>query len=356
MIRTLLVASCLSAPVVLVAEAWAQRGGNNGIDDALAQPLHDLGLLRREPEEVLERAADAPYADGTTLANGALDCERVATEIASLDAVLGQDVDVETPRRSLMARARTGAGNAIVDAVEDLVELPYRSIIRRITGAERRDREIREARQAGMVRRAFLKGLSARECATPQMLVVIVRPVEVTLTAATAADVPLSDLELAHRQLAAANASAFGRSAPPQTFASSEIEPAGFVEVSAAAQHMSDLELARRQLFAANAAPNAAMRGDVVVNVAGRRPPIAAPTPAVFAGYTSDLELARGQLMSANAAAVNWTLPAPPAAEVAPETSVTPGETPVSELELARRQLFASSAPHSPGGRGSPGE
>jgi hypothetical protein len=183
---------------------WAQRA-DSGVRGALTQPLRDLGILRLEPEEALQRAAVAPYAVMATLPSGGLDCLSVAREIEALDAALGADLDAATsPQTSLMTQASSEAGNAIVDAVGDLVDLPYRGLIRRITGAERRDRELRAAVQAGMVRRAFLKGLGARECATPQLLTVIEAPPEVAVIAAEAE--PLSDLELARRQLAAANA------------------------------------------------------------------------------------------------------------------------------------------------------
>ena len=82
-----------------------------------------------------------------------------------------------------------------------LVEARHRSLIRRLTGAHRRDREMRQAVQAGVVRRAFLRGLSARECAEPQLMAAFEPPPAV----------PLSDLELARVQLAAANVAAAGR-------------------------------------------------------------------------------------------------------------------------------------------------
>ncbi|MGD9968077.1 MAG: hypothetical protein AB7T59_16275 [Hyphomonadaceae bacterium] len=200
---------------------WAQRA-DSSVSGALTQPLRDLSILRPEPEEVLQRAAAAPYATAATLPNGALDCKSVDSEIWLLGAALGDDVDAAAPEASLMAQARSDAGNALVDAVGDLVSLPYRGLIRRITGAERRDREMREAVQAGMVRRAFLRGLRARECATPRVLAVIPAAPEPAVSVAEA-EVPITDLELARRQLAAANAEAAATAhAPPSPVAAGE--------------------------------------------------------------------------------------------------------------------------------------
>ncbi|MGD9980385.1 MAG: hypothetical protein AB7H66_06500 [Hyphomonadaceae bacterium] len=213
MIRSLLFASCVGACMMVGSATWAQRAGSS-VSGALTQPLRDLSILRPEPEQVLQRAAAAPYAIAATLPNGALDCKVVNGEIAWLDAALGDDLDAARgPEATLMAQARSGAGDALIDAVGDLVDLPYRGLIRRITGAERREREMQAAVQAGMVRRAFLRGLSARECATPRVLAVIEATPAVAVTAVEA-EVPLSDLELAQRQLAAANAAAMAP-APP---------------------------------------------------------------------------------------------------------------------------------------------
>ncbi|MGD9980386.1 MAG: hypothetical protein AB7H66_06505 [Hyphomonadaceae bacterium] len=328
--RVLLFASCLSAPILVSTAAWAQRA-EPSVGDALLQPLRDLSILRPEPEEVLQRASIAPYAIAPTLPDGALDCTSVAGEIELLDAALGADVDVANALgMNLMAQARTGMADALVDAVGDLVDLPYRGVIRWISGAERRDREMQYAVQAGTVRRAFLKGLSARECAELQLHAVL-EPMP---------EAPLSDLELAWRQLAAANAAAAAAELRATPAAS---EPALAVAVTGGGVdvRLSDLELARRQLAAANgaaaASEMAASRGagETVTEV----------SLATGAGEIriSDLELARRQLAEANAAAVAAELSAP---ETALEVTLATGGADgwLSDLELARRQLAAANA------------
>lgn len=292
--------------MVVSTAAWAQRD-NETLGDAFAQPLRDLSLLRREPAEPLQRAALAPYGHAATLPNGALDCASVASEIEALDAVLGYDLDDRPQALSLMGQARAGAGNAIVDAVEDLVELPYRGLIRHLSGAERRDREMDQAVQAGMVRRAFLRGMGMRECATPQVLAVVeAKPVTAVL------EPPISDLELALRQYAAANAAAVEASMAPaqptEASASVVLVSAQWSEALAAAEASSapsfDLELARRQLAEANAAAFAFV---------SPQPDNSEPAPdIVLLSHANDepsfdLELARSQLAAAQAVAQTST-------------------------------------------------
>lgn len=281
MLRRLLVASCLNAPL-LSAPALAQETEPD-LGDALTQPLRDLSILRPETPEVLQRAVIAPYADAPTLANGGLDCAAIDGELESLDLALGEDLAGTNPQLSLMVQARTAAGNAMIDAVGDFVQLPYRSVIRRVTGAHRRDRERREAVQAGVVRRAFLKGMSARECSVePQEMVDLAPPPQRSL----------SDLELAHLQLASANNAAAART--PASFA---IAPDGNVGLAATDGRVSEVvysPLERAEMEMASTSASDAwtpVSATISLTVAATEAPL------------SDLALARRQLAAANAAA-----------------------------------------------------
>jgi len=107
---------------------------------------------------VLVALGGQPYSppdDGT--------CNGLATEVTALDAVLGPDLDVLTkagrPIGSTAAKALTQASHSLV---------PYRSWIRKLSGAEKRAERLAAALLAGTARRAFLKGLGvAQGCAPP---------------------------------------------------------------------------------------------------------------------------------------------------------------------------------------------
>lgn len=123
---------------------------------AVEEPLRDLSLLRDAPPPILTAAAEAPFS----LAPDAT-CEAVLQDIAALDAILGPDVDTTQDPEG-------GAINGtelLTGAIGGVWSLPYRSIIRRVTGARQRESALRRAILAGMVRRGFLKGVAARaEC------------------------------------------------------------------------------------------------------------------------------------------------------------------------------------------------
>ncbi len=127
-------------------------GAPDPVGNALQQPMRDLSLIRDHPPPQLLAAAAAPYS----LAE-APGCSELAREITALDAVLGPDVDVPPAERTL------GSGLA-GDLIGGALGVPYRGIIRTVTGASRRDRDLKAAILAGMVRRGFLKGRLGATC------------------------------------------------------------------------------------------------------------------------------------------------------------------------------------------------
>lgn len=118
------------------------------VSTSAQQPLRDLNLLRDTPSEVLARARQSPYAPPADPA-----CPAIAGELALLEAALGPDIDGQRE-----AEKDDLASKLASDAIGDLIGLPYRGIIRRVTGAERAEREARARKLAGSIRRGFLKG------------------------------------------------------------------------------------------------------------------------------------------------------------------------------------------------------
>jgi hypothetical protein len=120
-------------------------------------PLRDLNLDARDIPEVLQIAARDPYAT-----QGMESCNTLVSEIAALDTVLGADYDIaEDDGEQRFSEGRIGQG--VVGSI-----IPFRGIVREVTGAASNDRAMRAAYTAGMVRRAFLKGWGlGRGCAYP---------------------------------------------------------------------------------------------------------------------------------------------------------------------------------------------
>ncbi len=139
---------------------------NSALESALKAPLVDLNLLRKKIPKVLEAARKAPYAIPADR-----QCNELATEISELNHALGADLDApKTTQKTLFGKGSQEAAKAAVDAMEDLATgwIPYRSWVRRLTGAERHSQAVASAIRAGLVRRAFLKGIGEQtHCAFP---------------------------------------------------------------------------------------------------------------------------------------------------------------------------------------------
>ncbi len=150
------------------ASASAERGVkqvNSGLGDALQAPLEDLNLVREDIPEVLQQAVIAPYAS-----TGMGRCAAISAEIARLDEALGPDLDMPPEALSTGDQTAEIAADVTLDAVRDTVTdfIPARSWIRRLTGAHQHSQAVQQAVQAGLQRRAFLKGLGQqKKCAPP---------------------------------------------------------------------------------------------------------------------------------------------------------------------------------------------
>lgn len=132
---------------------------------AVQMPFEDLNLKRQEIPEKLQQIADNPYALPPQML-----CEGIRKEIGELDALLGPDVCTpENPIGAVSSHkgeyVEKGAGMAREHAIgivsSKVNVIPFRGIVRKITGAEKHAKEVDRAYQAGRLRRAFLKGLAA---------------------------------------------------------------------------------------------------------------------------------------------------------------------------------------------------
>jgi hypothetical protein len=130
----------------------AKRGAQ--VTAAVESPLSDLDVVHTEIPSALLAAKAAPYTVPEPLS-----CDVISTEAQLLDAALGPDLDTpETvDNRSLIERGSDAAGAALREAAEGIV--PFRSWVRKLTGAERRSREVAASIVAGTARRSYLKGL-----------------------------------------------------------------------------------------------------------------------------------------------------------------------------------------------------
>jgi len=151
------------AALALALAASAARS-KSPVVSAASSPLRDLNVVRDSIPAVLLEAEKKPY-----LVPSDPSCAALSDEVRSLDTVLGPDFDAPAPSSSpdLISRGATTVGHAAEGALQGAAEsvVPFRSWVRKLTGAEKHSKHVAAAIAAGTVRRAFLKGLGvARGC------------------------------------------------------------------------------------------------------------------------------------------------------------------------------------------------
>jgi hypothetical protein len=128
------------------------------VADIAMQPAKDIGVKKTNIPPVLAAAEASPYA----LAD-ASNCSQMAQALSDLDEVLGADYTVERlPSENRGAKIAEAGGRAVVNSI-----IPFRGIVREVTGAAAADRAMASAVDAGIARRGFLRGLSTAQGCEP---------------------------------------------------------------------------------------------------------------------------------------------------------------------------------------------
>ncbi|MDT8997906.1 hypothetical protein RQP53_01300 [Paucibacter sp. APW11] len=154
--------SAPSAGHAATAGPAVKRDAGSRIGEAATSPLSDLNLVGEKLPELLQEARRHPYAppsDGS--------CAGLQLSIQVLDDLLGPDLDSPEVQgeRDLLERGGDALGDAAISGLRGAAEgiLPFRGWLRRLSGADKRDREIASALRAGWVRRGYLRGLAAAQ-------------------------------------------------------------------------------------------------------------------------------------------------------------------------------------------------
>ena len=138
------------------------------LGQAMMQPFTDFNIARDPIPAPLATAAEAPYAGPDDPS-----CAALAARVAELDATLGPDLDAGDDADGDRQAASMAAG-----ALRSLTTgwIPFRGVLRSLTGAEAHARKAREAILAGAVRRAYLKGYGAHAGCSPPAAPLASRP------------------------------------------------------------------------------------------------------------------------------------------------------------------------------------
>ncbi|MET0180595.1 MAG: hypothetical protein ABW194_08960 [Novosphingobium sp.] len=154
----LALAAALPAPTAFAQTAADPE--NVKPEDVAMSPFSDVGLHKKVVPVVLEAAMAKPY----DLA-GITSCAGLTTAIMDLDVALGDDIDVVAGKSD-----EEKMGNSAGVVAKSLIGsfIPFRGVIRELSGANANQRLWERALYAGAARRAFLKGMGEHQgCAWP---------------------------------------------------------------------------------------------------------------------------------------------------------------------------------------------
>jgi hypothetical protein len=150
-----------ATPSNTAAGQSGSAGGDLGrkAGEIVTQPARDVGAVQAEIPPVLQAASKGPYG-----LSGVNTCAQISANIARLTEVLGPDFTAGAAMQENRAgKVAEAGGRTIVNTI-----IPFRGLVRELTGAAPAQRRLNAAIDAGHARRGFLHGLyRARRCKTP---------------------------------------------------------------------------------------------------------------------------------------------------------------------------------------------
>ncbi len=122
--------------------------------DIGTQPVRDVGIMKRQVPPILVKAQNDPYS-----LKGLKTCKQLAAEVTSLNMVLGPDYVVGNEvKENKAGKLAEAGGKTLVNTI-----IPFRGLVREVTGAAPADRRLNAALDAGYARRGFLRGVHAKQ-------------------------------------------------------------------------------------------------------------------------------------------------------------------------------------------------
>ena len=142
------------------AEPSAAGAARRKAGEIITQPVRDVGVSRPDIPPVLLEAVKEPYS-----LQGLKTCRQLSAAVIALSAELGPDYEPGgVPRKENRgARLAEAGGKTVVNSL-----IPFRQLVREISGAAPAQRSLNAAVDAGLARRGFLRGVHRqRGCRTP---------------------------------------------------------------------------------------------------------------------------------------------------------------------------------------------
>lgn len=120
------------------------------------QPARDVGARKIDIPVPIQQAAAAPYS-----LKGLKTCAQLSRAVFALNDVLGPDYDgAVTTHENKAGKLAEAGGKTIVNTI-----IPFRGLVREISGAAPAERRLNADIRAAFARRGFLRGVAtARRC------------------------------------------------------------------------------------------------------------------------------------------------------------------------------------------------
>ncbi len=150
-----------AAAIALVATtATAQEKAAQKAGEIATQPVRDVGIDKKEiPPALAAAGANAYGTDGLT------SCAKIGAAIGELTAVLGTDFGTgEQTAENRAEKLAEAGGKTVVNTI-----IPFRGLVREISGAAPAERRMNAALDAGYARRGFLRGLYLQRGCKPKL-------------------------------------------------------------------------------------------------------------------------------------------------------------------------------------------
>ena len=119
-----------------------------------SQPAKDVGVAKTTIPPVLIAASDNPYS-----MKGIKTCRDISAAFHALTDVIGPDFKAgEIKKENKAGKLAEAGGKSVINAI-----IPFRGMVRELTGAAPADRRLNAALDAGYARRGFLRGVHAKQ-------------------------------------------------------------------------------------------------------------------------------------------------------------------------------------------------
>ncbi|MBB5686187.1 hypothetical protein [Sphingobium boeckii] len=165
----------LALMLMPIAQVHAQTGAPSATTgqragQAARQPLEDFNIAKDEIPPKLIAIQDDPYAT-----KGIKTCRQISDEVEALNAVLGADVDSTDEEKRKTIDTAIDVGGGLLTGL-----IPFRGIVREVTGANAATKRYQRALYSGISRRSFMKGMGkAKGCKPPAApKAIVMKPAE----------------------------------------------------------------------------------------------------------------------------------------------------------------------------------